>query len=92
MRVKIRKIEHKMEGRQVILNVEKVNEELGEIICTPVAVSGEAPFIELVKDKDYTVTYSEPKPAPPKNELQEAIRELETAMGIIRPGFNGEYK
>jgi len=30
-----------MEGRQVILNVEKVDVEKGEILCTLVAVSGD---------------------------------------------------
>ena len=31
----------RMEGRQVILQVEQVNVELGEILCTLVAISGD---------------------------------------------------
>lgn len=65
-----------MEGKQVVLKVESVNEELGEILCTPVAVSADAPFIELVKDKDYTVTLGPTTPARKAPTEEEVFQKL----------------
>lgn len=80
-----KRIAHKMEGKQVILSVEKVNEELGEIVCVPVAVSGDEPFIELKKDVDYTVTESQVKPIQTdKEKMDELMRKIyQTEMELF---------
>lgn len=84
LKIKLTELDPKrMVGRQVVLQVEKVNVELGEILCTPVAISPDIAdgAIDLVKDKDYTVTISDyVKPVPRKPTEQEVLRQL---MGDI---------
>lgn len=87
MRIKIncRPMDPKrMEGRQVILNVEKVDVEKGEILCTLVAISGDikdgAIDAEVISAEWVTPT---PKPQhDPYEELRRMIDVLNSSGKI----------
>jgi len=66
-----------MEGRQVILNVEKVDVEKGEILCTLVAVSGD------IKDGAIPVTPISAEWGPTKPYYEPQSDMYQEVMGMI---------
>lgn len=63
-----------MEGKQVVIKVENVNVELGEVLVTPIAWQQDKPAIDLILGKDYTVTIGSKQPVAGPKEI--SVREV----------------